>query len=81
MAAYAASAYGRLTAARRMFSAAMASAWPEKPHWMHRKSDWEGRLALSMQPQAGQVREVLRGSTRTTERPTRRALYSTKVRS
>jgi hypothetical protein len=29
--------YGRLTAARRMFSAAIVSAWPANPHWTQEK--------------------------------------------
>lgn len=75
-------AYGRMTTARRAITpAAMVSAGPANPHDTQEKRACVGRLRLSMHPQAGHVRLVLRGSTRTTGTPASRALYSTNDRS
>ena len=64
-----------------MFVAAMRSAGPARPHDTHRNSSLVGRFFLSIVPHEGQVREVFRGSTRTTGTPFAAALYSTKERS
>jgi len=58
---------GWLTSAlKAMFIAAMWSAAPAKPQDTCLNSSLVGRLALATWPQEGQVREVFRGSTKTT---------------
>src|SRR5262245_5482433 len=48
-------ASGRLTAARRIFSAAFSSAWAENPHATQRNCACDFRLARSQCPHCEQV--------------------------
>ncbi|OKI47523.1 hypothetical protein A6A27_36745 [Micromonospora sp. CB01531] len=57
-----------------MLRAAFTSACSAKPHDVHRKVDWLGRLALAMCPQVEQPCEVYAGSTWTRASPARAAL-------
>lgn len=68
------------TALPRMFAAAIVSAGPANPQDTRRTDVWVRRLAFTTCPQAGQVREVFRGSTSTTGTPANPALYPMKGR-
>jgi hypothetical protein len=61
-------ACGWLTAARRMFSAAMWSASLAHPKATQQNRDWDGRLAWATCPHFGNVWDVSRGSTSSTGR-------------
>ena len=65
---------GWFTATLLIFTAAIWSAWPEYPHDPQENRLCDLRLARSTYPHCGQVREVLRGSTRISGMPTRSAL-------
>src|SRR5262252_3094531 len=69
-----AAASGRVTAARRMFSAAFRSAWAENPHATQRNFAWDCRFAFSPCPQREQVWLVSAGLTSTTGTPASAAL-------
>src|SRR5271157_5545371 len=71
--------YGTFTSAlREIFPAATVSAGEENPQDTQENIAREGRLRLSTQPQTGQVRDVLRGSTSFITTPASFALYSIK---
>src|SRR6185312_5427069 len=58
-----------------MLTAAFTSALATKPHKLHSNRDWLLRFALSQCPHFEQVRDVLRGSTKTQGMPASCALY------